>query len=408
MPSIIDTVSRSQAISLDLEMSGISKMTEERVNPTLKQKYEDARQAAETFAVLQLGLTCITWQAETGSYQTKTFNVPLTPAILGGDKISDELASKVEREICFSSKTISFLQSHDFKLSQVFDKGVPFLSDAEATKGDVAKFLEQKTLDTHINIHECPQETQNFYKMMESRIQAWLTDQVFEEKPSKSLILQNPYQGRFRPIQKRLIHQLVETRFLGYRAHNKNGNMYMEIRLRNPNEDSKAGRYNLAKRRQAVAKQTGARYLWEALRGGKFAIKIDPDLIVGENPEMINALRQSLLECESRLKKCRPVIVGHNMLWDLCFLFKTFVGPLPESLDTFQRLVKDNLPKIVDTKYLCTRGGHEMMPDQSLEECFNSVKGEAAPLVKTELMYSYDKAAPHDAGYDSKSYSHRP
>lgn len=408
LPEIIETISLSKAVSIDLEMSGISKkQSEERENPTLKQKYEDARQAAETFAILQVGLTCILWEEAEASYVTKTFNFPLTPGFLGGDSISNELATKIEREICFSSKTIAFLQANNFNLSHVLNHGVPYLSAAEANDIRGSAFVEKKSsVEAHIDISKCPHETQKFYKTIESEIQTWISARMFQENRSNTLKLENPYEGRFHRFQKRLIHQLVETKFSGHRAYSKNGSRYMEITRRDPEADTNARGRAMDKRLKAIARQTGFRHIWDALCGGHFTSLIDAELIVGNDAELTVALRKSFWECETRLREKRPIVVGHNMLWDLCFLFRTFQGRLPESVDAFQKLVGEKMPKIVDTKYLFTRGDHEMMPDQSLEECLAAVKDEEAPRVKAPLLYRYLKAAPHEAGYDSKLAPH--
>lgn len=407
LPSIIDCISLSHAISIDLEMSDIArKNTEKRINPSLRQMYEDARTAAGAFSILQVGLTCISWDEKAGSYVTKTFNIPLSPAIVGGDSLSEELARTLEREIGFSSKTIAFLQQNDFDFTHIFDKGVPYLSNIEASQEDIITFVEKNNFaEAHINVINCPHETQEFYETMRHKIEAWLNARVFQENKSNTLTLKNPYGGRFHRFQKHLVHQLVDTSFYGFRAHFKNGNTEIEINPRNLDKDHKHDARIKAERRLAVAKQTGFRYVWDAICGRTIANKIDADvcsLFVGAIPDPINTLRGQLLECESRLKKNRPIVVGHNMLWDLCFLFKTFNGILPESVEVFQRLVGENLPRIVDTKYLFTRGDHEMMPDQSLMECFTAVDGETNPLVRFEPLYGYTRPALHQAGYDSE------
>lgn len=404
LPDIIETISLSKAVSIDLEMSGIvKKQTEDRENPTLKHKYEDAKQAAETFAILQVGLTCILWEEGENSYVTKTFNFPLTPGVLSGDSVSDELATKIEREICFSSKTMAFLQANNFNLTHVFNQGVPYLSAAEANEIAGAAFLERKSsAEAHINIGKCPQETQRFYKTIETQIRTWISARMFQENPPNVLRLENPYEGRFHRFQKRLVHQLVETRFSALRAYSKNGSRQMEVIYRDHQADTDNHGRTLDKRIRAVARQTGFRHVWDALCGGNFTTAIEAELIVGKDPRTASTLYRMFSKCEERLRASRPIIVGHNMLWDLCFLFKTFQGRLPDSVDEFQTLVSDKLPKIVDTKYLFTRGGHEMMPDQSLEECLGAVIDEMAPRVKVVPQYHYEKPAPHEAGYDSE------
>jgi poly(A)-specific ribonuclease len=158
-----------------------------------------------------------------------------------------------------------------------------------------------------------------------------------------------------------------------------------------------------AQRKQAVVKQTGLRFLWDAICGRLFADKIDPDLIVGEDPVKIIQLKRDLKEYERRLRNQSPIFVGHNLLWDLCFLHSTFVGSLPEKVEDFRTSVRERLPRIVDTKYLFTRGGHEMLPDQNLAECFATVKTEKWPAVRPDPLHSYLKPCPHQAGYDSMS-----
>lgn len=406
--SIIKAISYSHSIAIDLEMTGIAtRETEERINPTLLQVYEGARQAATAFTILQVGLTCIFWDEEEEAYTTKSFNIPLAPNILGGDKAANHLARQMDREIGFSSKTIAFLQDSHFKFGDVFDMGVPYLSAAEASNSPIIDFLENKqnSVESHVNIRDCPQETIRFYQAMRNKIQTWINAQVFEEKRSPSLTIENPYHGRFHRLQKRLIHQLVETEFFEYRVQKKPGTEAMEIVHKDYYDDERLDARTKFQRRQAVSRQTGFRYIWDAITGARFADKIDPELIVGQHPEKIIELRRELSECEMRIKARRPIVVGHHMLYDLCFLMKTFVGALPQTVTEFLDLVQDKLPRIVDTKYLFTRGSHEMMPDRSLEECFKAMKDVKVPAVAAQPLYGYDKPAPHQAGYDSKDAS---
>lgn len=402
LPFLLQTISEAQFISIDLEMSGIAaKSSEHTLNPTLKQVYEDAKKAAQMYNILQVGLTCVSWMEAKGTYVTKTFNIPLALGIVIGNQASEQLASKVERHIGFSSKTISFLQNNDFKFSTVFDKGVPYLSAVESTQDDIITFIENTEAHDHISIKDCPHETKEFYKNMRTQIQNWVNERVFMEDV-RPLIIRNPYGGRFHRFQKHLIHQLVGTEFPDYNAHSRDGSRCIEITPR-PILELKTDRYAKEQRRQAVAKQIGFSHVWDALTGQAFARKIDKDLIVGQCPQKEIELIGELFEYEQRIKTNKPIIVGHNMLWDLCFLFNTFIGRLPDTVDEFQKMVSNKMPYIMDTKYLFTRGGHEMMPDLSLDECFTKVQGEEAPLVTSDKVYSYVKPAPHQAGYDSKS-----
>lgn len=147
--------------------------------------------------------------------------------------------------------------------------------------------------------------------------------------------------------------------------------------------------------KKTVAYQYGFTHVWCALIGQEFVSKIDLEL-VGGTPQML----MELLQYEQRIQQNRPIIIGHNMLWDLCFLMNTFSGVLPDREPDFARMVRDKMPRIVDTKYLFTRGHDDMMPDQSLSEYFMSVKNQVYPRVSNYRTYS--KPALHEAGYNSE------
>lgn len=408
MVDIMKAVSSSHAVCIDLEMSGISTnpQGEDKVKMTLSDAYKKAKEAAEAFSILQVGLTCVFWDGETREYITKTYNIPLAPHIVGDDQISNELARKVERQVNFSSQTINFLLASNFSFASVFEQGVPYLSVAEARQSQLSIWVTDKDLafEDQINIRELPEETQNFCRAIQSKIQEWIIARKFGEDRGKTLVLTSPYGGRFSRFQKRLVYQIVATNFFENRVHSKQGSMSMEVSLANTKAEKNNDRI-LALRSQALMKLTGFRFIWDALTGQSFANAIAPETIVGQDPHAIIVLRKCLVACEARLRRKRPIIVAHNALYDLCFLFKTFDGKLPATVLEFKELVRGKLVNLVDTKYLFTRGDHEMMPDRSLEECFHAVRGENGLSIRVESdKYGYKQAIPHQAGYDSELF----
>lgn len=79
LPSILDAVATAHFVTIDLELSGIPghQVNKSRVNgegssgkPTLQQRYEETKTAAERYQVLQLGITCVDEDKDRG---TKTF-----------------------------------------------------------------------------------------------------------------------------------------------------------------------------------------------------------------------------------------------------------------------------------------------------------------------------------------------
>ena len=68
LPSVLRAISQSRFVALDLELSGIpSRQPKKPRDPsrdeggkqTLQERYEETKDAAERFQILQLGLTCV-------------------------------------------------------------------------------------------------------------------------------------------------------------------------------------------------------------------------------------------------------------------------------------------------------------------------------------------------------------
>lgn len=186
LPSILGAISESQFVSVDLEMSGIIvESVESTPNPTLQQIYQDARAAAETFTILQFGLTCVRWEYEKGAYVTKTYNLPVHPGFVGSDIASKQLARTIDRRVEFSSKTIAFLQEHGFSFAQVFNKGVPYLSTTEAAQKGIVDFVQNSDKDEdHIvlaNFHRSHESSTAVYRQ---KSESGQTGGYMKPKPS--------------------------------------------------------------------------------------------------------------------------------------------------------------------------------------------------------------------------------
>lgn len=73
---ILKHIANAKFVSFDLEMSGISTRPKYSAGdrshdvgkPTLQQQYDEMRSAAETFQVLQFGITCVEEDREKGKY----------------------------------------------------------------------------------------------------------------------------------------------------------------------------------------------------------------------------------------------------------------------------------------------------------------------------------------------------
>ena len=74
LPRILRALANTHFVSMDLELSGIQSKPKRKSRTTgdingkqsLQQRYEEAKEAAEKYQVLQVGLTCVSEDQENG------------------------------------------------------------------------------------------------------------------------------------------------------------------------------------------------------------------------------------------------------------------------------------------------------------------------------------------------------
>ena len=165
---------------------------------------------------------------------------------------------------------------------------------------------------------------------------------------------------------------------------------------------------------------------YRSLDNFKIVIKENPNKIyecryqlgcLNKNEDKIKELVESelgfSLYIEYLCKKQIPII-GHNIYYDIMFLYDKLIGDLPDDFYTFKKKVHEYFPKIYDTKYIST------VLTKNNKKC-NIEKTNLDNVYKTVIKNKYDSYidffpdAPngfclyndmerdklHDAGYDS-------
>ncbi|KAK4156738.1 ribonuclease H-like domain-containing protein [Chaetomidium leptoderma] len=296
--------------------------------------YHRAAEAARTFQILQIGLTCL---SHTG-YRARTFTFHLTPEFVPPNTA---LAKLIDRKLVLSYRSFLFLKENNFSFDKAFSQGVPYLSRSEGAEA--------------IRWEQGGRQQQGWdgeYKQRHDSI----VRQTGKQTPSHTPHL------------------------------------------------------------------PGFRYVIEALVGGPFANAIDPELLMTDDHHNNNniqgdtnkkaakltQLRLNLRLYEQRLKKRRPVLIGHNPFLDLCFLHETFLRPLPPDAAAFRRAInKDFFPRIIDTKYLSSQvPGSRTGKNKNLEQLFYEVVNhkDFSPIVPEPGFDARNNgcaAAAHNAGFDS-------
>lgn len=118
-----------------------------------------------------------------------------------------------------------------------------------------------------------------------------------------------------------------------------------------------------------------------------------------EREEAIKALthRLSLLKTH----RTRPIVVGHNIGWDIAFLTEAFLHPLPDSIGEFVRTVDTMFPRLLDTKTLSANRAANFK-DLDLSAIHSALLTEGQePRCYWDPGMGYRDGSAHYAGYDS-------
>ncbi|KAH6849976.1 ribonuclease H-like domain-containing protein [Chaetomium sp. MPI-CAGE-AT-0009] len=127
LPTVLEAISLSDYVSFDLEMSGIPNSVGTS-QPTESTFYHLAAEAARTFQILQVGLTCLSYDCKHKVYRARTFTFQLTPEFLPPNTA---LAKLIDRKLVLSYRSFLFLKENNFSFEKTFSQGVPYLSRSE-------------------------------------------------------------------------------------------------------------------------------------------------------------------------------------------------------------------------------------------------------------------------------------
>lgn len=172
-------------------------------------------------------------------------------------------------------------------------------------------------------------------------------------------------------MQKRLIHQIVHKEYPNLKSRSvKLGFGFIQITHSDPKAEEKARHERLRQATASLAKDIGFRWIIEALVGGDLSglrpLAFAP--LMPLDPPAGCTFEEIANRLKKRLAENRPVIIGHNCLTDLVFMYRCFIGSLPATVEEFQVAIHELFPTILDTKYLATYNCSSMNPASSLEE----------------------------------------
>lgn len=410
---ILEDISQSHFVAFDLELSGVptkqSRIGQEPGRPSLQRRYEEIKAAAEKYQILQIGLTCVREDLDSGKYICKPYNFEISPLV-------DEPGLDVERDFAFHTGAVSFLQSVSFDFSKPFTVGVPYLSRDESRQARERHDARQrKDAIADMHIKDTDVEALAFLQRSRNAINRWIDDR----SPAAPDHLNIGPQGletvgqaqplpEFTRFQKRLVHQLVRAEYPQLVSVGKRASVQI-IRF-SAEREARVLAERKAELDVRVRKQKGFRWVIEALLGGNIS---GWDLnLCARDPRTGDAVFADMTDYRSRLHEAsyltreRPrALVGHNCFLDLVYLYRTFLGELPDTAEEFARLLHAHWPVVIDTKYMATQNCGDINPASSLEE----IARQLAPSGKREVLDVVDELHTkykdiesfHEAGFDS-------
>ncbi|KAI1772425.1 CAF1-domain-containing protein [Hypoxylon cercidicola] len=405
LPRMLRAAETAQFVAIDLEMSGIAFGYGHL--SSISDAYTKIKEAAEAYQVLQIGFTFIFNDEKTSEYATRSFNCYVSPLFPKGH-FTGALTRHLDRAFTISARSYSFLQSHGFDFNQAFDNGVHYLSRKEQRLAEeFCSFKDPE--DGRIDPSTLDKESQHFYSEAKRQIGVYANKKP-QNWERREFILQNPYGRRLNGLQIRMIHQIIREEYPTCTAKRiPTGKMTGNMSITSV---TTATQVEAESRRQLNVDETkrlsGLQILLEALSGGSFADRIDQEWVYHSNAvptdaDSWNEFNQNFNfhQCEANLKKNQPILIGHNIFQDLAYIHQTFFEPLPPKVDGFLTTIHQLFPRIVDTKYMHTRGRNMMEPDKPLKELRDFFAKKKLPAIHYAPDPDDGAAGPHNAAYDS-------
>ena len=409
---ILTDISTATFVSIDLELSGVPTKdswvkTASVGKQTLQERYLEIKAAAEKYQILQIGLTCVEQNVDNGKYILKPYNFDLCPIV--NERID------IEREFSFSSGAAEFLLRVGFDMNRPFAYGVPYLSRPESKRAREKYVLRQdKSAMADINLKPTEVESLAFLERVRGEINAWVDSKHLNTPEYLNIApvgFDTPVDGQrqgeeLSRYEKRLVHQLVRAEYPELVTVSRKG--FIQIVKFDKEREDRIAESKKREHDERIGRQKGFRWIIEAMLGNNISNmdlrECAKDSVTGQ-PIFYDKddYKARFTRAQALLMRNPTVLVGHNCFLDLVYVYRTFIGELPNTVEEFQAKLHKLWPTIIDTKYVSTHNCGDISPASSLEQIASQLSVEKTPIVDTDPEHTkYNNVeAYHEAGYDS-------
>ena len=301
---------------------------------------------------------------------------------------------------------VSFLHEHGFRFDLPITHGVAYLSRKEETEARQLMSEEDATNAALPNMK--PKEGD---QPLLTHIREVVTKWQSKPKTEQDEFLNIPYEAKDPAVPQmldryhiRLTHQTIRNEFPGL----KTNGMGHFVQITNPTDEQREHTQVIMERQREhdISKAIGFRWLIEAIIGGDISRMPEEyfatrDPVNDKTAQSPRVTKESLPQLQEKLRARPKILAGHNCFTDLVYLYKCFIGDLPEKLEDFQANVHALFPAIVDTKHVASFGGRGY--HSSLSNVYERMIVEPFPKIEVDpSFHRYEGVESyHEAGYDS-------
>ncbi|XP_012226535.1 poly(A)-specific ribonuclease PARN [Linepithema humile] len=350
-----DVLQNATFLSVDGEFTGLNSGPEAGPFDTPAQYYAKLRAGSMDFLLVQFGLSVFTYDPQTDKYSQRSYNFYVFPKPMN---------RQADCRFMCQASSIAFLANQDFDFNKLFKHGIPFLSANEEEK--LIKRLEEKQKIREDNNYDVIPISDTDKPQVEeicSKIEAFLASN------EKELTI-----DKCNAFMRRLIYQ--------------------EARSRWPNK---------------VRVESKVENTWHCLLVQKAGSKEEEEEKENQRREKEKLEIRRAVGLSTLLKKIvesGKILVGHNMLLDLCHIVHQFFTPLPRDYLDFKNLIHDLFPNLLDTKVICqSQNFKERVSSSNLNVLLDIVSKSPFSIPDVEPIegrsYSVSTEKSHEAGYDA-------
>lgn len=181
------------------------------------------------------------------------------------------------------------------------------------------------------------------------------------------------------------MHQLIRAEYPKLVSVGKHG--FIQIIAYNKKREDAMRAAKTKAFEEKVARQTGMRWLVEAMVGGDLS-GIDPLTFTKKMDEETTSVTIDLDKAErtfanlcAKLKRKKTILVGHNIFIDLVNFYRCFFGDLPDKVEDFQSIINLLFPLVIDTKYLATYNNSASNAKSGLDDLDYELGKDPVPII---------------------------